>query len=147
MPGWGRVLGWLGQALGKRDRGDRSVWSLGEIREKIRTRELVIDWELTPETVLGSIFEFETPEDLEVFEMGRVETTGHYFCINVWDRKARLLLMESTVDIAFAVGEVREIPEDLLVEAIKEAGATVNLSGHYPINQGVRRWLKEALLD
>jgi hypothetical protein len=99
-----------------------------------------IRWDLTPKTahISGIV---ASQEELEKKVDARV---GYYFFISVWDCQASLMLMKNEKYSATVVCEVKEIPNRMLQEAVKEVGM-INMSGYYPINTKIEAWLKEKL--
>lgn len=121
------------------------MWSMPEIRERVSSGDLTIRWDLTPEKALGGQFVIRSPGDLERYKAAHISRMGHYFYIDVWDWRARVFLMEVGENTASVVGFVDEIPEELAAQAVEEVGRAINMSGHYPVNEKVRKWLESAL--
>jgi hypothetical protein len=70
---------------------------------------------------------------------------GYIFYIDAMEEKPKLFLMRHTAaEYAETLAEVEEIPEDLLIEAVKENKDKAYFK-MYPINKKIEDWLKKEL--
>ena len=111
--------------------------TLGIARETHPT----IDWQLTPDATFA-IFESWGGEE-------RVKSAAerfYYFYINAWETPPRLCLMERGIKFARVRAEI-EAPLELIEAAMAKQGTTGSLNRSYPIDDGLRAWLKANILD
>jgi hypothetical protein len=103
-------------------------------------RETRIDWDATPQGVMGPPnSEIRTQEDFERLQQRDRDMVGYgYFFVNVSNMSADLALMHCT---RVGYWETEIIPQrfspllgDDLERAVQEAGGAMNWSGHYPLN-------------
>lgn len=100
-----------------------------------------IDWEATPQSVMGPQHEqvITSQEDIDQMQQRDREMVGYgYFYVDCRNMDANLALMHCTKP-GFWVGE--QIPQELspllpedLRRSIEEAGGAINWSGHYPLD-------------
>jgi len=117
------------------------------IKKAIKEKKIRIKFDLTPqasdgllEAIIGS------QQNLALLNELASARKGCYFYIDVWDSQATLHLMKNDKFSSEDIGVVKEIPNELLVEAVEEQGA-LNISGEYVINAKIKRWLKKQLSD
>ena len=109
------------------------MWTASEITQKVRNGEISIRWDLMPQPVVEStVFTVRESGDLERLREMRRATVGYYFCVDVWDCQARLVLIEYRECGARVAGKMEGAPEGILIGAVEEAGGAINLNGHYP---------------
>ena len=105
-------------------------------------KELHIDWEATPESMMVSE-PISTPKQLEREQRLLRERVGvGYFCIAVQNQGAELALMRCTMPGHWETEIIPQrysplLPGDL-AEAVEGAGGTLKCSGRYPLN----KWCK-----
>ena len=108
-----------------------------------------VDLSLTPEEALGSEV-IRGPEDLQRLQekAQRLANTSYPF-IDVWSFQAALSFMtfdskgSSCSPERLTEGELESlgITEEMLLNAIEEAGGAINRSGHYSISEEIRERL------
>lgn len=90
----------------------------------------------------------ETLEEMDRIQKEMQARVGHYFYIDVRYQQAALYLYENYPDGSGKfVAEITEIPEQMLREAVEEAGADLEKDGRYPINDPIKTWLKSRLAE
>ncbi len=117
----------------------------GEMRsfEDIKKEPYMIEnirWDLQPKDLMEPKYT-ATAEGVTAKE----PIKGYIFYIDTMGEKPALFLMRHTAaDYAETVAQVREIPQEMLSEAVEEnkAGAYFNM---YPLNGKVEAWLKKGL--
>lgn len=96
-------------------------------------------WDLKPEDIFKP--RFVTPETDRRL---RDETTGIMFYIDhVKGLRPSLKLMRTVEMMSSTLGEVEDVPEELLTNAVGKAGR--NFGGMYPIDEELESWLKKEL--
>ncbi len=112
-----------------------------------------IDLSLTPEEALGSEI-IRGPEDFQrLQDKAQGQANLSYPFIDVWSFQAALSFMAfdstgSTCSPERLTEEELEdlgITEEMLLEAIEEAGGAINRSGHYPISEAIREKLAQVI--
>ena len=104
-------------------------------------KDLRIDWEATPQSVLGSPSLIPTQEDLERDQRKiQGEDVGRaYFYIAVRNMTADLALFYSTRpgrwETMIIPPRYSPLLEEDLIRSIEEAGGALNWSGHYPLDE------------
>jgi len=113
-----------------------------------------IDLNLTPQEALACQ-EIRKPEDLErLRQRSLLQLAGKsYFFVDVSSFQAYLAIMRfdesghscraerlSSVEL-----EALGITEEMLLQAVEEAGGAINLSGHHPISEEIREILAREL--
>lgn len=127
--------------------------------DDIRSDKSILDnirfLNITPEKYLSQCM-INSQEDFKNYLRRIKGDAGYYFYINVWDCRARLALMQVKPDGRgvsiradfgrFDVGDdlSREF-ESAMLDAIVEAGGSINWSGHYPLNHFLENLLKSRL--
>ncbi len=116
------------------------------LKELKKNKEILkkIRFDLTPQNATMNGFQIRSPEDWKRLEELAEERTGYYFYVDVWDCQARLLLVKNEKFSSSAVAQIKEIPYELLIEAVNEVWA-INRSGAYPINSKIEKWLRKEL--
>ena len=106
-----------------------------------------IHWDMKPRERIrrtGS----ETKEEMEDIERQLQARVGYFFFIEVRNLQTALYLYENYPDGSGKfVSEINEIPEQMLNEAVIEAGGNMKTDGRYPINLPIKTWLKNQLAD
>jgi hypothetical protein len=103
--------------------------------------ELAIDWQMNPE------YSFGTFESWGGRERVRSETERvYYFFIDAWGDESRLCLMERGVKHARVVAEITAPPE-MLNRCVTEQGKVALFERTFAINEEVKRWLEENVVE
>ena len=102
-------------------------------------KDLHVDWEATPQSVLGSPNVITTQEDFERVQQEIHDTVGTgYFYIDVRNMTADLALFYSTRpgrwETMIIPPRYSPLLEEDLIRSINEAGGALNWSGHYPLD-------------
>src|SRR5215216_1621681 len=102
-------------------------------------KDLHVDWEATPQSVLGSPSVITTQEDFERVQQEIREDVGRaYFYIAVRNMTADLALFYSTRpgrwETMIIPPRYSPLLEEDLIRSINEAGGALNWSGHYPLD-------------
>jgi len=101
----------------------------------------VIDWEMSPEYTFGT-FESWGGKERVRSEKERI----YYFFIDAWEETPRLCLMERGIKHARVVAEIRA-PRDMVEGCVAEQGKVALYERTHGINNVLRRWLKEKVVD
>ncbi len=72
------------------------------------------------------------------------ETQGFMFYIDWMDNHLNLMVMKTYEMRSKTVGQIEDAPEELLRNAVMKDGVK-DMSGMYPIDEGVEAWLKKEL--
>lgn len=102
---------------------------------------LSIDWDLTPSDTFGT---FESWGGRE--RVRNRHERFYYFYIDGWRTPPKVCLMERGIKHARVLAVI-EAPQELVDNSIKEQGGIIGLDRSYAINQPLRRWLSENLLN
>jgi hypothetical protein len=110
-----------------------------------------IDWEATPQSVLGPQSAITSQEDFERSQRALRDDVGRaYFFVNVYDMRADLALMRCTRpgrwETEIIPQELSPLLEEDLERAIEEAGGALTSSGHYPLSDTCLWKLKASYL-
>ena len=106
-----------------------------------------IHWDMKPRERVRRT-RIETEEEMAQIEKQLQARVGYYFYIDVRNLQPVLYLYENYPDGSGRfVAEITEIPEEMLHEAVREAGGKIETDGHYPINASIKTWLKNRLAD
>lgn len=100
-----------------------------------------IDWEMTPEYTFGT---FESWGGKERIRNNNERI--YYFFIDAWDEEAKLCLMERGVKHAQVIAEILAPPE-MVRQCVKEQGKAALYERTFPINQQLKQWLLEHVVD
>lgn len=98
-------------------------------------------WDVTPEFLFKPRFVGVGKERND--RLAR-ETQGYMFYIDYINGEARLMLMRTIEMMSQTVGRVTEVPEDILLRAVKAEGVKP-VAGMYPISAELEAWLKKEL--
>ncbi len=106
-----------------------------------------IHWDMEPRKRIQRMLN-ETQEEMEQLEKQLGARVGYYFYIDVQKHQPTLYLYQNYPDGSGKfVAEVTEIPEQMLHKALQEAGGSVDIDGRYPVNAGIKTWLKNRLAE
>jgi hypothetical protein len=103
-------------------------------------KDLHVDWEATPQSVMGpASVVITSQEDFEAYKQRDRDLIGYgYFYVDVRNMTADLALMYSTRPGRWETMIIppRDSPllEEDLIRSIEEAGGTLGWSGHYPLD-------------
>lgn len=98
-----------------------------------------IRWDVTLEFLFKPRF-VKSAKDCDIIK----ETRGFMFYIDYMDNNASLMLMKTYQLRSKTLGEVADIPRELLLNAVKKPGVK-SVVGMYPIDEDLERWLKNEL--
>lgn len=100
-----------------------------------------IDWDLLP------------AETFSIFESwgGKIRLNSsterfYYFFIDTWETPASLCLMERGVKHAKILARIHA-PQQLIDKAVASQGKTMGMDKHYSIDNALKMWLKENIID
>ncbi len=118
--------------------------TLDDIRQD-KSLQSQIHWDMKPRERIRRTG-METQEEAEQITKQLQERVGYYFYIDVRNLQPALYLYENYPDGSgrFVV-EVTEIPEQMLREAVHEAGGNMRTDGRYPIDDSIKAWLKNQM--
>ncbi len=100
-----------------------------------------IDWEMTPEYTFGT---FESWGGVE-----RIRSSNelvYYFFIDAWAEVSRLCLMERGIKHAKVIAEI-QAPREMIDECVKEQGRVARFERTHAINERLKKWLKEHVVE
>jgi hypothetical protein len=118
--------------------------TLDDIRQD-KALQSQIHWDMKPRERIRRTG-IETQEEAEQIGKQLRARVGYYFYIDVKNRQSVLYLYENYPDGSGRfVAEITEIPEQMLREAVQEAGGKKESDGRYPINDSIKTWLKDQL--
>ncbi len=102
-----------------------------------------VDWEMTPEFTFGT---FESWGGVERIRSKKERV--YYFFIDAWDKKVlpKLCLMERGIKHARVVAEIKA-PQELVDQCVKEQGKVALFERTHPINDEVKAWLMENVIE
>ena len=100
-----------------------------------------IDWGMTPDATFA-IFESWGGEQRIKSDTERF----YYFYINGWETPARVCLMERGIKFARVLAEI-DAPQNLVAAALAKQGKTGALNRSYPIDEELKAWLKQHVVD
>ncbi len=106
-----------------------------------------IHWDMKPRERIRRA-DARNEEEMKEIEEQLEARVGYYFYIDVRNLKSSLYLYENYPDGSGRfIAEITEIPEEMLVEAVNEAGGSLKIDGRYAINEGIKTLLKNHLKD
>ncbi|HBX24662.1 MAG TPA: hypothetical protein DEF34_13675 [Desulfotomaculum sp.] len=75
--------------------------------------------------------------------------SGYAFVVDVCDKKPRLALymMKDRLSKTQTLQDKQQPPEEMMVRAVEEQGANMNLDSLYNINGDLRNWVENNLLN
>ena len=120
--------------------------TLGDIRQD-KALQSQIHWDMKPRERIRRTG-METQEEAEQIGKQLRARVGYYFYIDVKNRQSALYLYENYPDGSGRfVAEITEIPQQMIHEAVQEAGGKKESDGRYPINGSIKTWLKDQLAE
>jgi len=98
-------------------------------------------WDVTPKFLFKPRF-IRGPEDCHLTE----EIQGFMFYIERFDKETppALMIMKTYHLRSKTVGQIADVPEDLLLNAVGKEGVK-DVAGMYPIDEALEAWLKAGL--
>jgi hypothetical protein len=118
--------------------------TLDDIRQD-KALQSQIHWDMKPRERIRRTG-MDTQEEAEQIEKQLQARVGYYFYIDVRNLQTALYLYENYPDGSGRfVAEITEIPEQMLQEAVHEAGGKIETDSRYPINDSIKTWLKNQL--
>lgn len=112
--------------------------TLEELKEKPEILNR-IDWELDPQ---------------EAFEAYQVKSVGSWkhrhlpevfhFYLDLWKGEAKVLLMRRSLKSAEDIAEI-SVPPEMVASCLKKHVGGRAVSGHYPIDDSIRDWIRSRL--
>ena len=100
-----------------------------------------IDWEMNPDLSFGT---FESWGGRE--RVRNNKECVYYFFIDNWGEEPRLCLMERAVKYAKIMAEIAA-PADMVKKCVESQGTSSRFERSYAINEQIRNWLIEHVLD
>jgi len=118
--------------------------TLDDIRQD-KELQSQIRWDMKPREKIRRS-ELETEEQMKEVEKLLKARVGYYFYIEVRNRVLALYLYENYPDGSGKyIAELTEVPEQMVLDAILEAGGKIERDGQYALNQPIIVWLKNQL--
>lgn len=114
------------------------------IFHKVKVGEKVIspiDWEMSPDLTFGT---FESWGGRE--RVRDNDERVYYFFVDNWGEEPKLCLMERGVKHAKIMAEIT-VPQEIIKKCIKERGHSAIFEKSYAINDQLKEWLIENVLD
>lgn len=106
-----------------------------------------VNWDMKPRERIRRTGN-ETKEEMEEIERQLQERVGYFFFIEVRNHQTAFYLYENYPDGSGKfIAEIIEISEQMLNEAVIEAGGNIKTDGRYPMNDSIKTWLKNQLED
>lgn len=113
--------------------------------KKDREIQSKIDWDMKPRPKVQRTAN-ETEEQMGDVSKSLQAREGVYFYIEVIHGQAVVFLYQNYPDGSGKhLAEITDVPQEMLSEAVNEAGGSVNQHGKYPLNNAVKEWLKNEL--
>lgn len=100
-----------------------------------------IDWEMTPEYTFGT---FESWGGKERIRNNNERI--YYFFIDAWEEEPKLCLMERGIKYARVVAEILAPPE-MVRQCVRDQGKAALYERTFPINEQLKKWLLEHVVD
>lgn len=100
-----------------------------------------IDWDLQPADTFGMFESWGGKERVK-----NKNERFYYFYIDNWQPPARLLLMERGIKYARILARIMA-PQELIDRCIAAQGKSTTLDANYAIDNAVREWLEENVVD
>ena len=107
----------------------------------INSAEASIDWELTPADTFGMFESWGGKERVR-----HKSERFYYFYIDNWQPPARLYLMERGIKYARVLARI-EVPQEKIDRCIAGQGKATTLDASYAIDEDIRNWLQENVVD
>ncbi|MDA3970122.1 MAG: DUF1566 domain-containing protein [Desulfobulbaceae bacterium] len=102
-----------------------------------------IDWDLIPAETFA-IFESWGGKDQQRLRSG--SERYYYFFVDGWGSPPSLCLMERGIKHARIIATI-DAPQDLIDQAIKDEGLSKSFDRNYAINEGLKTWLLDNVVD
>lgn len=116
------------------------VLSLAQLRHN-RLIMKQLRWDVTPEFLFKPRFAgIGAEKDMKLAK----ETEGYMFYIDYVNGAAKLMLMRTIEMMSTTVGEIADVPGEMLQRAVKAEGVKP-IAGMYPITRELEDWLKAGL--
>lgn len=96
-------------------------------------------WDVTPEVIFKPRF-VRNGKDRDLI----AETQGFMFYIDYMDDAASLMVMKTYNLTSKTVGEIVDVPKELLLNAVRREGVK-DITCMYPIDEELEAWLKKEL--
>lgn len=100
-----------------------------------------IDWEMTPDISFGT---FESWGGRE--RVRNNDECVYYFFVDNWGEEPKLCLMERAVKHAKIMAEIKA-PAEIIKQCVKSQGTSSIFEKSYAINEEVKKWLIDTVLD
>lgn len=115
---------------------------MGQLRDY---RNLVIDWEMTPEDAVAIYLEWGNNGYRGGYQYAvrGKEDDSHYFVISTWNEQPTVTLLHRNSDGATELA-VLPLPDKLASKFLQEV---YHHKGLYPVNHDVRTWLEKELYN
>ena len=107
----------------------------------INSAESSIDWELTPADTFGMFESWGGKERVR-----HKSERFYYFYIDNWQPPARLYLMERGIKYARVLARIAA-PQEKIDKCIAGQGKATTLDASYAIDEDIRNWLQENVVD
>jgi hypothetical protein len=113
---------------------------MGQLR---RFKDLVIDWEMTPEDAVALYLEWGNNGYRGGYQNAVRGKTDHsnYFVVNTWKNPPTVTLVRRNSDGAEELAEM-QLPEVLAQDFLS---SVYGHKGVYPVNDKVRSWLEQEM--
>jgi|Deesub1362A_J573_1020465.scaffolds.fasta_scaffold00013_53 hypothetical protein len=96
-------------------------------------------WDVTPQDLFKPRF-VHSEKDRDLIK----ETQGFMFYIDYVDDTASLMVMKTYNLTSKTIGEIVDVPQELLLNAVKKEGVKP-IADMYPIDEELEKWLKSQL--
>lgn len=110
-------------------------------------KELIskINWDMKPRPKVQRSVN-ETEDQMADVSKELASREGFYFYIEVIHGQPVVFLYENYPDGSGKyIAEITDVPDDMLMDAVREAGGTNEQHGKYPLNDKIKKWLKDKL--
>ena len=100
-----------------------------------------IDWDMKPADTFGMFESWGGKERVK-----NKNERFYYFYIDAWQPPARLQLMERGIKYARILARI-EAPQEMIDKCIADQGKSATLDANYAIDNSLRVWLQENVID
>jgi hypothetical protein len=100
-----------------------------------------IDWQLIPAETFGIFESWGGRERIK-----SAKERFYYFFIDTWEEPATLCLMERGIKFARVLARI-DAPQELIDNAVKTQGKTMGMDKSYAIDDTLRKWLEENVVN
>jgi hypothetical protein len=100
-----------------------------------------IDWQLIPAETFGIFESWGGRERIK-----SLKERFYYFFIDTWEEPPTLCLMERGIKFARVLARI-DAPQELIDNAIKTQGKTFGMDKSYAIDDTLRKWLEENVIN